>query len=111
VPGQHGVYAETNDDLVYVRRFDKDTLVYSQNRTGYTFRQHTQMYWNWNLTTDVKRQYWANSLEAGPGVRLRVGAILFSVDTLRGAYLVNAGNPHAPFYNDLRIGAWYAFTR
>jgi len=118
-PGQHGAYAETNDDLVYVYRFDKDTLVYSQNRTGYTFRQpearggaaHMQMYWNWNLTTDVKRQYWANSLETGPGVRLRVGPILFSVDTLRGAYLVNAGNLHGPFYNDLRIGAWYAFTR
>ncbi len=94
-----------------MRRFDKDTLLYSQNRTGYTFRQHVQMYWNWNVTTDVKRQYWANSLETGPGVRLRVGAILFSIDTLRGAYLVNAGNPHAPFYNDLRIGAWYAFTR
>jgi Tfp pilus assembly protein PilF len=117
-PGQHGAYAETNDDVVYVRRFDKDTLIYSQNRTGYTFRQpergagmHLQTYWNWNLTTDVKRQYWANSLETGPGVRLRVGPILFSVDTLRGAYLVNAGNPHGPFYNDLRIGAWYAFTR
>jgi Tfp pilus assembly protein PilF len=110
-PGQHGAFAETTDDIVYVRRFDKDTLIYSQNRTGYTFRRHMQMYWNWNLTTDVKRQYWANSLETGPGVRLRVGAILFSVDTLRGAYLVNAGNPHGPFYNDLRIGAWYAFTR
>jgi Tfp pilus assembly protein PilF len=111
-PGQHGVYAETNDDLVYVRRFDKDTLVYSQNRTGYTFRQpEMQMYWNWNLTTDVKRQYWANAIETGPGARLRVGRILFSVDILRGAYLVNAGNPHGPFYNDLRIGAWYAFTR
>ena len=118
-PGQHGAYAETNDDLVYVGRFDKDTLVYSQNRTGYTFRQpeagggapHMQMYWNWNLTADVRRQYWANSLETGPGMRLRVGPILFSVDTLRGAYLVNTGNPRGPFYNDLRIGAWYAFTR
>lgn len=115
--GQHGGFVETNDDLIYVFRFDKDTLLYSQNRAGFTFRQpetsgfHAQMYWNWNATTDVMRQYWANTLETGPGLRFRVGPILFSVDTLRGAYLVNAGNPRGPFYNDLRIGAWYAFTR
>lgn len=115
--GQHGGFAETNDDLIYVFRFDKDTLLYSQNRAGFTFRQpetsgfHAQMYWNWNATTDVQRQYWANAIETGPGVRFQVGPIRFSVDALRGAYMVNTGNPRGPFYNDLRIGAWYAFTR
>ena len=109
-PGQHGAYMETNDDLVYVRRFDKDTLIYSQNRSGYTLRR-AQLYWNWNVTTDVKREYWANVFETGPGLRFRLGPLLFSVDALRGAYIVKAGNPHAPFYNDLRIGIWYAFTR
>ncbi len=37
--GSHGLFAETNDDAVYVRRFENDTLFYSQNRTGYTLRQ------------------------------------------------------------------------
>src|SRR4029079_346954 len=64
--GSHGLFAETNDDAVYVRRFENDTLFYSQNRTGYTLRQpeagglHAQVYWNWNVTTDAKSLYWAN---------------------------------------------------
>jgi len=121
--GSRGLFAESNDDAVYVRRFDNDTLFYSQNRTGYTLPQaetgldgvHAQLYWNWNVTTDVKRQYWANFVETGPGLRFRLGGraapLLFSVNLLRGAYLVNAGNPRGPNFNDLRIGIWYAFTR
>lgn len=119
--GSHGWYAETNDDLIYVRRFDNDTLLYTQNRTGYTLRQpetalggvHAQVYWNWNAATDVKRQYWANTIETGPGVRFQFPGLpfLFSVNAIRGAYLVNAGNPRGPVFNDLRVGVWYAFTR
>ena len=121
--GSHGLFAETNDDAVYIRRFDKDTLLYSQNRTGYTFRQaetqfngiHPQLYWNWNITTDAKRQYWANYVETGPGLRFRLrgraAPLLFSVNLLKGAYLVNTGNPRGPNFQDLRIGVWYAFTR
>jgi Tfp pilus assembly protein PilF len=121
--GSRGLFAESNDDAVYVHRFDNDTLFYSQNRTGYTLPQaetdldgvHAQLYWNWNVTTDVKRQYWANFAETGPGLRFRLGGraapILFSVNLLRGAYLVNAGNPRGPNFNDVRIGVWYALTR
>src|SRR5271155_1139926 len=29
--GGHGLFAETNDDGIYVSRFDKDTMLYSQN--------------------------------------------------------------------------------
>jgi tetratricopeptide (TPR) repeat protein len=120
--GSHGLFAETNDDMVYVRRFENDTLFYSQNRTGYTLRQaetgfaglHLQLYWNWNATTDVKRLYWANYMETGPGLRFHLGGraapLLFSVNLLKGAYLVNTGNPRAPRFNDVRIGVWYAFT-
>jgi Tfp pilus assembly protein PilF len=120
-PGSHGLFAETNDDLVYVRRFDNDTLLYSQNRAGYTLRQpqsragglHAQLYWNWNVTTDVKGLYWANTIETGPGMRLQVPGwpFLVSVSALRGAYLVNAGNPRGPVFTDLRVGVWYAFSR
>ena len=120
-PGAHGLYAETNDDGVFVSRFSNDSIFYSQNRTGYTLRSmeslgglHAQVYWNWNVTGDVKHQYWANTAETGPGLRFRFeglpAGMLFSVNALRGAYLVNAGNPRRPNFNDLRVGMWYALT-
>jgi Tfp pilus assembly protein PilF len=120
-PGAHGLYAETNDDGVFVSRFSDDSILYSQNRAGYTFRSseglgglHAQIYWNGNVTTDMKRQYWANTVETGPGLRFRFeglpAGMLFSINALRGAYLVNAGNPQRPNFNDLRVGIWYALT-
>lgn len=120
--GAHGAFAETNDDGVFVSRFSNDALLYSQNRTGYTWRAsegagglHFQLYWNWNATVDAHGEYWANYVETGPGVRFRFegfpAALLFSVNALRGAYLVNQGNPRGPNFNDVRVGIWYAFSR
>ena len=40
----------------------------------------------------------------------RVNPLLFTVNFLRGAYLVNQSNPYRPHFNDIRIGVWYAFT-
>jgi Tfp pilus assembly protein PilF len=119
--GAHGGFAETSDDGVFVSRFSNDFLVYSQNRFGYTWRPaegaggfHLQALWNANVTADVQRQYWANFAETGPGFRFRFeslpASLLFSVSFLRGAYLVNEGNPRRPNYNELRVGVWYAFT-
>ena len=121
--GSHGLFAETNDDAVYVRRFENDTLFYSQNRTGYTLRQpeisfaglHPQLYWNFNATTDVKRLYWANYAETGPGLRFRLSGraspLLFSVNFLRGAYLVNTGNPRGPTSTMCGSESGMRFTR
>jgi tetratricopeptide (TPR) repeat protein len=120
--GGHGLFAETNDDGIFVSRFGNDTLLYSQNRAGYTLRSrekfgslHAQVYWNGNATVDVLRQYWANYVETGPGVRFRFEEwrvpLRFSVDAMRGAYLVNLGNPRRPNFNDVRVGIWYAFTK
>lgn len=117
-----GLYFETNDDMVFVSRFQDDLLFYSQNRAGYTSAPlegfggfQSQLYWNVNATTDRLRQYWANYAEAGPGFRFRFRdlpkSLLFSVNFLRGAYLINLDNPHRPNFFDLRIGLWYAFTR
>ncbi len=110
-------FAETNDDLIYVSRFDNDTLLYSQNRFGHDLpgaRVRTQVYWNWNATLDLKREYWANFVETGPGVRFHPSwappSLLLSINALRGMYLITNGNPHPPMYNDLRVGIWYAFT-
>ncbi len=124
----HGIHSETpgaffeaNADGVFVSRFDDDFLMYAQTRVGYTppavellGHLQTQLYWNTNITTDVKRQYWANFAEAGPGFRFRWAAmpksLLFSVNLLRGSYTYNVGNPRRPNFFDLRAGFWYAFT-
>jgi Tfp pilus assembly protein PilF len=120
--GAHGFFAETNDDGIFVSRFGNDTLLYSQNRAGYTLRAaemlgsfHIQFYWNANATVDATGQYWANYVETGPGVRFRFEgmpqSLLFSVNVLRGAYLINQGNPRGPNFNDVRVGIWYAFSK
>jgi Flp pilus assembly protein TadD len=117
-----GFYFETNDDMVFVSRFQDDLLFYSQNRGGYTLAPlegfgglQPQLYWNVNATGDRLHQYWANYAETGPGIRFRFRdlpkSLLFSVNFLRGAYLVNLDNPRRPNFFDLRAGLWYAFTR
>ena len=117
-----GAFFETNADGVFVSRFGNDSLAYSQSRFGYTSHPierlaglQTQIYLNGNITADVKRQPWANFVEAGPGVRFRWSwmppSLVFSVNVMRGVYLLNAGNPRSPNFYDLRIGFWYAITR
>jgi len=103
-------FAESNDDGLFLSRFNNDALLYSQNRTGWSLNDVVQLYWNWNATVDAKREYWANIVETGPGVRLKLDPMVISVNWLRGAYLRNTGNPFRPNYNDLRIGIWYAFS-
>jgi Flp pilus assembly protein TadD len=117
-----GFFFESNEDGVFVSRFQDDMLAYSQNRAGYTFGQtetaallQAQIYFNFNGTADRLRQYWANYVETGPGVRFKVRnlpkGMLFSVNFMRGAYTVNEYNPRRPNFFDLRAGFWYAFTR
>jgi Flp pilus assembly protein TadD len=116
-----GFFSETNDDAVFVSRFQDDMIYYSQNRSGYTFASsegfggfQPQLYWNANVNADRLHEYWANTVETGPGVRFRFHEFpkaLFSVNLVRGAYLINLDNPRRPNYFDLRVGLWYAFTR
>jgi Flp pilus assembly protein TadD len=115
-----GFFFENNDDGIYVSRFHNDLLFYTQNRSGYTFSKsdllgfQAQLYLNCNATVDRLHQYWANYAEIGPGLRFRFSGLpksmLFSVNFLRGAYLVNQDNPRRPNFFDLRAGFWYAFT-
>lgn len=120
--GSRGFFSEGNEDGVFVSRFQNDMLAYSQNRAGYTFAQlensellQAQIYFNFNGTADRLRQYWANYVESGPGVKFRLRdlpkGMLFSVSFLRGVYTVNEYNPRRPNFFDLRAGFWYAFTR
>ena len=104
-------FLETKDDALFFSRFGNDTLFYSQNRTGWSLNDALQLHWNWNATNDAKREYWANTVETGPGLRWRMAPFTISVDALRGAYLINKSNPFRPNYTDVRIGIWYAFTR
>ena len=118
--GNKGFYFENNEDGVFVSRFQNDMLLYTQNRSGYTFSKsesfgfQAQFYMNYNATVDRLRQYWANYAEIGPGLRFRFQGLpksmLISVNFLRGVYLVNLDNPRRPNFYDLRAGFWYAFT-
>lgn len=113
-----GWFAESRNDGVFVSRFQNDFLVYSQNRLGYTvpaawFR--AQVYANANFTSDGQRQYWANFVEFGPGIKFRweglPESLVFTVDVLRGVYTRNRDNPRRPNFVDARAGFWYAWTR
>jgi tetratricopeptide (TPR) repeat protein len=98
-------FAATTLDALYISRFDHDFLVYSQNRAGYG-----PFYWNFNLTTDARRQDWANFVETGPGVRIPLAESLYvTFNALRGRYLLD--NPsRRPVFKDFRAGLWYAFS-
>ncbi|HEV2445123.1 MAG TPA: hypothetical protein VGS58_04345, partial [Candidatus Sulfopaludibacter sp.] len=112
-----GWFAETNVDGIFVSRFQNDSLLYTQNRGGYTVSGETwklDFYANVNLVADAQRQYWANFGEMGPGVRFRSSALpnlpVISLTLARGAYTVNQGNPRRPNFFDLRVGLWYAIS-
>jgi hypothetical protein len=84
---------------------------------GYTLAPggvRAQVVWTGNLTVDNQRQYWANFVETGPGIRIRAGwmppPMYIGVDAMRGAFLIHDGNPERPNFNDVRMGIWYAFV-
>jgi hypothetical protein len=115
-----GAFFETTADAVFLSRFQNDIIVYSQNRLGVTLPAvrsgfQSQLFWNYHVTADAQRQYWANFFESGPGLRFRwhwmPPSLSFTVSALRGAYRIMDGNPRAPVFYDLRAGIWYAYTR
>jgi hypothetical protein len=113
-----GLFYETTADAIYVSRFDKDWIFYSQHRGGRTFhmgdRAKFQMLLNGNYVRDVKQEYWANTFEFGPGFKFHPSFlpsnVYFSADFLRGVYLDNLYNPRRPNYYDVRLSFWYAKT-
>lgn len=119
---QSGPYVETSADVVYLSQFEGNVVAYNQNRAGFTVRPwtalgglQTQWFLAAHLITDSRRQYWANALEAGPGVRFRWNRMppnwLFSVNWIRGRYQLMENNPNERMYNDLRVGFWCTFFR
>lgn len=114
-----GIFFENHEDAVWVGRFNNTVLFYSQNKLGLTLAVSDdaalQIYWNGNVTVDLKSQYWANFADTGPGLRFRLPgmspAMYIAVDVLRGAHLTNRGNPRRPNYFDVRAGVWYALSR
>lgn len=111
-----GLFAEATVDAEYISRFDKDWLLYSQNRAGRTFRfangLSSQLLLNVNYVRDLKREYWANTVEIGPGMRFRLPwmppNMFLSTDLLHGFY---TGISPKPDYNDVRVSVWYAVTK
>ncbi len=116
--GSHtsGLFYETTADAVYISRFDKDWLFYSQHRAGETFRFGSgasgQLLFNVNYVRDVKREYWANTVEMGPGLKFHLPwmppNMFLSTDLLHGFY---TGPSPKPNYNDVRASIWYAVTK
>ena len=112
-----GWFADATLDGVFFSRFGNDFLVYDQMRAGYTLGPSAfrgQIYWSGNAIVDVRSEYWANFGETGPGIRIHPGSLppslFLTVNMLRGAYLINKGNPMRPNFNDFRAGIWYAFS-
>ncbi len=113
---QSGLYYETTADAVYISRFDKDWLFYSQNRAGQTIHFANgaagQLLFNVNYVRDVKAQYWANTVEIGPGFKFRLPwmppTMYWSADFLHGFYTETSPKPN---YNDVRLSVWYAVTK
>ena len=119
-----GYYFETTGDAIYVSSFGKDWLFYSQNRAGRTIPigegNTLQILANGNLVQDEQRQPWANIFEFGPGLRFRPHwfppGVYFSSDFLIGMRMLTAWDPQTntnfgTFYNDVRVGFWYARTK
>ncbi len=117
-----GLFYETTGDAEYVSRFDKDWLFYWQNRVGRTFNlwgASAQLLFNLNYTRDVKSQYWANTAEMGPGLKVHLPwmprNVYWTTDLLRGVYLEGPQvdiQPHRHYnYDDVRVGFWYALTK
>ncbi|HEX3748694.1 MAG TPA: tetratricopeptide repeat protein [Bryobacteraceae bacterium] len=110
MPETTGWFLDTTADALYISRFNHDEMLYSQTRAGYVASPHMQLYWNGNVTLDMKGQEWANFAETGPGVRLSSAllpkSMWITANLVRGIYLIGG---HATF-NDVRLGVWYAFT-
>jgi tetratricopeptide (TPR) repeat protein len=114
-----GLFYETTNDAIYVSRFGKDWLFYSQHRAGRTFSfEHGDSFetlFNLNYLRDTQNQYWANTVEMGPGIKVHFRwmpkNVYFATDFLRGVYLNNLYNPRRPNYNDVRVSFWYAITK
>ena len=114
-----GFFFESAADAIYISRYDKDWIFNTQNRAGRTFHPWStasaQVLFNANYTHDLKNQYWAETIEMGPGLKLHMPwmrpGVYFSTDFLRGVYTNNAGNPRRPNYDDVRVGFWYAFAK
>lgn len=117
-----GFFYETSEDAEYIAAFDRDWIGYSQQRAGRTFapwkKWSLQALVNVNYTHDVQHQYWANTLEAGPGMKFHLPwlprGIYLSFDFLRGRYMENPyidplSRAHS-YYNDIRVGFWFGRT-
>ncbi len=120
-----GLFYETVDEAIYVSRFDKDWMFYSQHRAGRTFqfgRENMQLLFNANYVRDSQNQYWANTGELGPGLKIHLHwmprNVYFATDFLRGfytnglyKYTMDGSHQRRPNYDDIRISFWYAVTK
>ncbi len=115
-----GWFTESAVDGVYIHRDWNDMILYSQNQFGYTRAKDTRgqqlmTYLNVNLTADSRGHEWANAVEVGPGIRLRLRGMprgmVFRYDVLYGRYTKPNRSTIDPSYWDARASLWYAISR
>ena len=102
-------------------RFGNDSLLYSQNRAGYTLRsaesrrltQRARFCGMRTLPPTHSANIGPTMSRPAPGARFRFdnSPVLFSVSRCAARITVNEFNPRRPNYTELRVGVWYAFTR
>jgi tetratricopeptide (TPR) repeat protein len=108
-----GAFYLIESGVNYASRFGNNVMFGTQNRVGYTIGR-IQAGWLFGVSTDTRREYWANFVEFGPSVRMRVpglpSGLVANAEFVRGRNFFNEYNPRKADYWDLRIGLLYAFT-
>lgn len=108
-----GWYYLMENSANYASRFANNVMIATQNRVGYTpGRWQAGLFFS--VSTDTRREYWANYYEIGPNFRTRLPRLpqnlFLNVELVRGQNYVQRGNPRKANYVDARIGLWYALT-
>ncbi len=108
-----GAFFDANFDAVWLSRVNRDTISYTQTKTGYELPPvkalglRQQFFFAANVVADQQRSVYNNLVEAGPAYRF--GFTPFKqawayVAYLHGVYTL----PGRSDYNDLRLVVWWA---
>jgi tetratricopeptide (TPR) repeat protein len=106
-----GRFFDTNFDAVFLSRVNRDTISYTQTKTGYELPPvgglRHQLFFAVNVVADQQRDVYNNFVEAGPAYRFgfqRYKRVWAYVAYLHGVYTL----PGRSNYNDLRLVVWWA---
>jgi tetratricopeptide (TPR) repeat protein len=106
-----GRFFDTNLDAVFLSRVNRDTITYTQTKTGYELPPagglRHQLFFAANVVADQQRSVYNNFVEAGPAYRFgftQYKQVWAYVGYFHGVYTL----PGRSNYNDLRLVVWWA---